>query len=118
MRNNKGRAWLVLGLLVAIAPLPVAHGASPAPGVVGDESGVVGKTMLSPQQEQAGAAAGIATSGVSSAAPKVPVVPEVSTTQADITAAESASASGVVGDEFGQLACGDVPDFAAGIIGK
>jgi hypothetical protein len=117
MRSNKRRAWLVLSLLVATAPLPLAQGAPPASGVVG-ESGVDGKTMLSLQPEQPGPAAGIASGGVGSATSKMPVVPQNSTAQADLTAMESTSASGVVGDEFGQLAWENVPDIAAGIIGR
>jgi hypothetical protein len=118
MRNNKARAWLVLGILAAIAPLPTAHGASPASGVVGEASGVVGKTMISPQQEQAGPAAGIATGNLGPAAPQVPAVPEASTTQAELAATAEGSPSGVADNEAQPAVSEEVPDFAAGIIGR
>jgi hypothetical protein len=74
--------------------------------------------MFSQQAEQPGPAAGLATGGVGSATSKMRVVPQNSVAQADLTATESTSASGVVGDEFGQLAWENVPDIAAGIIGR
>jgi hypothetical protein len=114
MRNNRGRTWLVLGLLAALAPMAIAHGASPPSGIVGDTSGAVGNTTLSQPSEKPGLAAGLATAAVGPAAPNAPVVLESSVTQAT----ESTSASGIVGDEFGQLAVEDGPDIAGGIIGR
>lgn len=117
MRNDKGRVWLVLCLLAALAWLPAAYAASPASGVVGQASGVLGETMPGPQLEQAGPAAGIATGNIGPAATEVPAGPEINT-QAEIAATESGSASGVVGNDPGPAASEDVPDFAAGIIGR
>jgi hypothetical protein len=114
MRSKVRRAWLGLSLLVATAPLPLAAAAPPASGVVGDTSGAVGNTTLSQPSEKPGLAAGLATGAVGPAAPNAPVVLESSVTQAT----ESTSASGIVGDEFGQLAVEDGPDIAAGIIGR
>jgi hypothetical protein len=74
--------------------------------------------MLSQQPEQPGPAAGIATGGVGSATSKMPVVPQNSAAQADLTATESTAPPALSVTSFGQLAWENVPDIAAGIIGR